>query len=596
MAQKHAVKQPEFLPMTLLEMRRLGWEELDILLITGDAYVDHPSFGVAVIGRWLVAAGYRVGIIAQPDWRSAESVAGLGRPLLWAGITAGAMDSMVANYTANKKLRRQDAYTPGSAYGKRPNRATIIYSNLIKQAFPGLPVVLGGIEASLRRLVHYDYWSDSIRRSVLFDAKADYLVYGMAERTVVALSQALEEGRPVAPIAGLAIIQKTLPRDKPYVILPSYEAIIADWRQLGQAALAEEAQRDWRKGKPLVQAHGQRYLVCNPPAQPLDTLSMDRLFGLPFQRQVHPHYHEKVAALEPVLHSIISHRGCFGGCTFCALGAHQGKAIQSRSVDSLIEEAKRLAARPDFHGTITDVGGPSANMWGLDCRAPHGACQRPSCLMPSPCRHLNIDQTPMLKVLARIQQLPKVKHVFVASGVRYDLALQDKAYLAGLVKGGHISGALKVAPEHSENNILALMGKPTSSVFEAFIASYRQFCRQFGQHDFITAYFISAFPGSDRQAMQQVAAFAKKWRLRVEQLQDFIPLPMTMAGIMYALGENPYTGHQIKVVKLDRERKTQRRTLLGHPGSVKNKLNKPAAKRYNNSFAATSFKGKRRGT
>ncbi len=543
-------------------MRALGWDELDVLLVTGDAYVDHPSFGAAVIGRFLVSRGFRAGVIAQPDWKRPQDIARLGRPRLYAGVTAGAMDSLVANYTANKKLRRDDAYTPGNAYGRRPNRASIVYANLARAAFPGLPVALGGIEASMRRLAHYDYWEDRVRRSLLLDAKADILVYGMGEHAAVEIARRLDRGEPLAGIPGTAVVSGVLPEDPRLLLLPSFEAVAEDKRLLVRAALDEERGREAHPGRVLAQPHGKRFVVVYPPALPLSAAEMDAIYDLPYARAAHPGYAEPVPALEPVRHSIITHRGCFGGCSFCALGQHQGKLIQSRSAGSALAEARRLAARKDFHGTITDLGGPTANMYALRCLRPQGPCGRPSCLHPGLCRHLETSHAAQLDLLRQVAAVPGVKHVFVASGVRYDLALCDPAYLDGLVAGGHVSGALKVAPEHADSRVLGRMRKPGWPVFERFVRAYQAAADRHKRQALLTAYFIASFPGGSAEQMRQAAGQARRLGLRVEQMQDFIPLPMTLAGVMYATGLDPWTHEPLAVSRTHQERKQQRRTLL----------------------------------
>ena len=555
------MKQPLFLPRTCVELQALGWKELDVLLVIGDAYVDHPGFGAALIGRYLVLQGYRVGIVAQPDWKTAESVMLMGRPRLFAGITAGAMDSMVANYTANKKLRRNDAYTPGGHYGFRPNRATLVYSNLIKQAFPGLPIVLGGIEASLRRLAHYDYWDDNLRRSLLLDAKADILVYGMGEKAVEMIARRLEYREDLAGIPGTAVVRSHLPADKPVCPLPGYEEILADKTLLARAALEAE-QEQLPQGRILVQACQKRYVLVYPPAAPLSTQEMDALYALPFTREAHPAYDEKIPALEPVRFSVTTHRGCFGGCTFCVLGAHQGKIIQSRSPHSILMEIQVLAKRPDFRGTITDLGGPSANMYQLTCRRPQGPCSRPSCLFPTCCSHLATSHEPQLALLQAAGRIPGVKHVFVASGIRFDLAMADPKYLDGLMAGQHVSGVLKIAPEHLDTEVLRLMRKPPPGRLNDFLRTYRAVARRLNLPAHITAYFIAGFPGSTPEAMRAAQQFSQAHDLRVEQMQDFIPLPMTLAGIMYYTERDPWTGKPLAVAKTAQERSQQRRILL----------------------------------
>ncbi len=575
------MKQPRFLPMTRSEMQALGWSELDILLVTGDAYVDHPSFGAAILGRTLIEAGFRVGIVAQPDWTHHNSVTCMGRPTLFAGITAGAMDSMVSNYTANKKLRRDDAYAPGGQYGLRPNRATIIYTNLIKHAFPGLPTVIGGIEASLRRLVHYDYWADQVRRSVLLDAKADILVYGMGERPIQEIAWRLFRHEALDGIAGTAVVRANVPTDRPTLMLPSFEAIQTEKVKLIDAALLAEGEQHWKLGKTLIQPHAQRYVIVYPPSEPLATAELDAIYALPYARLAHPSYTESIPALLPIVNSITAHRGCFGGCSFCALGFHQGKIIQSRSQGSVLQEIQTLTALRSFHGTITDIGGPSANMYQMRCKRPQGECHKASCLHPDICPHLDTRAQDQHKsLLKKAAALPGVKHVFVASGIRYDLALRDVSYIETLISGKHVSGVLKVAPEHADPDVLKLMRKPSLECFDRFIDVYREKCRKHGRLYQITAYFIATFPGSRRDSMARLADYAEKRQLRVEQMQDFIPLPMTLAGVMYYTGLNPWTKKPIFTGKSHSERQAQRYGLLKHSSPhVVRKHTKPKSKK-----------------
>lgn len=557
-----SMKQPRFLPMSAKEMKSLGWDALDVLLITGDAYVDHPSFGAAMIGRALVSQGFRTGIIAQPDWKNPASVAAMGRPRLYAGITAGAMDSMVSNYTANKKLRRDDAYAPGDQYGLRPNRATIVYTNLVKQAFAGITVVLGGLEASQRRLVHYDYWDDRLRRSLLLDAKADILVYGMGEKAAITVAQRLTANTGLDDIPGTAVIRPAAPQDQSLRVLPGYEEILADKNLLAKAALLAE-QEELPSGRMLAQVQQGRTVLVNPPAAPLSTRELDALYALPFARAAHPSYTEPVPALVPVRFSIVTHRGCFGGCTFCALGSHQGKLIQSRSQQSILSEIRGLTRHPDFRGTISDVGGPSANMYQITCQRPQGPCTRASCLFPERCSYLSTDHAPQLALLKAASRIPGVKHVFVASGLRYDLALADPDYLPGLVAGRHVSGALKIAPEHTDPQVLRLMRKPPFAFAQKFLNLFRKLADRQKQSAQATAYFIASFPGSTPEAMRTLSNQARQENLRVEQMQDFIPLPMTLAGIMYFTGQDPWTQKPLPVAKRAGERGQQRRILLG---------------------------------
>ncbi len=548
--------------MSRAELDRLGWTDVDVLLVTGDAYVDHPAFGAALIGRVLVAHGFRVGIAAQPDWKDPNSVLAVGRPRLFAGVTAGAMDSLVANYTANKKLRRDDAYSPHGRHGLRPNRASLVYTSLVRHAFPGLPVVLGGIEASMRRLAHYDYWEDRVRRSLLVDAKADLLVYGMGERAVVEIAQRLRTGGELKGIPGTAGTLSAPPSGPGVRVLPDFEAVSSDPALFLHATLSAETAQFGPAPRVLAQAHGTRWVVVNPPQPPLTPAELDALYALPFARRAHPSTPGPVPALAPVANSVVTHRGCFGGCTFCALGLHQGKTIQSRSVRGVLNEVRRLSSHPDFHGTVTDLGGPTANMFGLGCGRTAGECARPSCLYPARCRYLNVDHGAQIDLLKRVKTVPGVKHAFVASGLRYDLCLEDPRYLRALIAGGHVSGTLKVAPEHVDPGVLRLMRKPGLEVFTRFLEAYRRECRAAGRSAHLTAYTISGFPGSDRRAMARISAYAAEHHLRVEQMQDFIPLPMTVAGAMYHAGLDPWTRRPLAVPKSPSERRAQRHALL----------------------------------
>lgn len=559
------LEQPDMPPLSRAECARLGWKEIDILIVTGDALVDHPAFGAALLARWLIAHGYRTGIVAQPRWTDTGDIAALGRPRLFAGVTAGALDSMLAHYTAFRKKRRDDAYTPGGRSGARPNRATIVYAGLVRQAFPGLPVVVGGIEASLRRATHYDFWSDSFRRSILLDSKADWLVCGMAERALLDLARAMEAGGPVAPstLRGVAWAEsKPCPPPGDFAdaeTLPSHEDIAADPRRLMAATLAFE--RQTHNGGPwLAQSSGGRRVWFAPPAAPLAPAELDALYALPFSRRAHPRYAEPVPALETVQFSITAHRGCAGGCTFCSLALHQGRRIQSRGAESIAAEAGRMTRHPDWRGSVTDVGGPSANMWGARCLREGHPCRRASCLTPAICPHFACDQHAAAHLLDTLARIPGVRHVRVASGIRHDLALRDPDYLQALT-ARHTGGQLKLAPEHCRENVLRLMRKPPFDRFERFMEIFQNLSRESGKEQYIVPYLMSAFPGCTDEDMRALARWleSKGWKPR--QVQCFIPTPGTVATAMYCAGIAP-DGRPIPVARTDAERLRQHRILV----------------------------------
>jgi len=542
------------LPTTKKEMQTLGWDQCDVILVSGDAYVDHPSFGAAVIGRVLEEQGFKVGIIAQPDWRSPADVMRLGRPRLFFGVTSGNIDSMLHHYTANKKLRHDDPYSPGGRHGLRPNRAVIVYSNLIRQSCKDAPIVLGGIEASLRRLAHYDYWDDAVRRSILFDAKADLLVFGMGERAVGRIAGLLNaeckmQNAELQSIPGTAVICRSseLPKfgASEYAELPSFEEVLSSKEAFNQAFAIASSEANPHFGKRLLQKHGDRYLLVNPPAMPLDTEELDAVYSLPYQRQAHPSYKEPVPALETVKYSITSHRGCYGGCSFCTLYFHQGPVIQSRSPESIVNEIKLLAGDQNFKGVICDIGGPTANMYGTGCKADgrEKFCRKPSCLAPQMCENLKPGQHPSVKLWHEAMKVQGVKNIFVASGVRYDLALHDHKYLKELIQN-HTGGHLKVAPEHCSAFVLKQMNKPGIGTFVEFLEIFRRLNRR---EQYLVPYLISSHPGCKYDDMLELKRFLKKNGLAVEQVQDFIPLPMTASAAMYHTGKNPYTGEELFV-------------------------------------------------
>jgi uncharacterized radical SAM protein YgiQ len=557
-----------YLPTTRAEMSARGWDQCDVVIVSGDAYVDHPSFGAAVIGRVLEAQGLRVGIIAQPDWRSVTDIRRLGRPRLFFGVTSGNIDSMLHHYTANKKLRHDDPYSPGGRHGLRPNRAAIVYSNLIRQAYKDVPIVLGGVEASLRRLAHYDYWDDAVRRSILFDAKADLLIYGMGERAAVRIAQILNsEGRiqkaELQNVPGTAVVCRSseLPKTATveFVELPSFEEASTSKDAFNRLFAMASNEANPYLGKKLLQKHGDRFLLVNPPALPLSSDELDAVYALPFQRRAHPSYTEPIPALETVKWSITSHRGCYGGCSFCTLFFHQGPVVQSRSSGSILNEIKLLRDYPIFKGVISDIGGPTANMYGTECKinGREKFCRRPSCLAPQLCKNLKVGQHSSLKLWHQAMKVPGVKKIFVASGVRYDLALQDLKYLKELVQN-HTGGHLKVAPEHCAAQVLKQMNKPEIGVFVEFLGIFRRFSKK---EQYLVPYLISSHPGCSLQDMLELKRFLKRHALRVEQVQDFVPLPMTASAAMYHTGMNPYTGGMIFAEKTAAGKLKQRHAL-----------------------------------
>lgn len=569
-------------------MRALGWDALDVLLINGDAYVDHPSVGVALLARWLIRHGFRTGIVAQPRWEGPEDLLAMGRPRLFAGVSAGALDSLLAHYTAFRKKRHDDAYTPGGRAGARPNRACLVYANLARRAFPGLPVVLGGIEASLRRVTHYDFWTDALRRPILMDAKADLLVWGMGERAIVDCARRLARGEGLSGIPGTAWMDAldgngrpaSLPPDMraaPCVELPAHEAVAADAFALVRLTRDLERQVHSRDAW-AFQPVGRRAVVLARPAEALSTAEMDELYGLPYARAAHPRYAEPVPAVEMLRASITSHRGCGGGCSFCTLAIHQGRRISSRSRESLLEEARRLGRRRMQAGkgpvAISDVGGPTANMWGgtcaLDARNPPGVagkaglaaarCRRASCCFPRVCPHFRTPQDAHVAMLRAMAALPEVKQVRVASGVRADLALRDPDALAAYA-GEFTGGQLKLAPEHCAPGVLRLMRKPPLEVFEAFLAAFTRQCRKSGREQYVVPYLMSAFPGCTEDDMRMLAAWLARRHWSPRQTQCFIPTPGSMATAMFYCGRDE-KGAPLDVARTDAARLRQHHILM----------------------------------
>ncbi|MCB9632153.1 MAG: YgiQ family radical SAM protein [Sandaracinus sp.] len=565
-----------FLPTTREEMEARGWDELDVLIVNGDAYVDHPAFGGALIGRFLEKRGYRVGMIAQPRWDSPEDVLRLGVPRLFVGITAGNLDSMLNKLTAQKKVRSDDQYSPGGRTNMRPNRASIVYSNLCRQAFgKDVPIVLGGIEASLRRIAHYDYWSDSIRRSVLLDAKADLVIFGMGERPVWEVADQLASGktiREVRDVCGTGFVlhkgehESIEPSrrvaDRKPVVLPSYEEVSADLDAFSRMSGAFQKETNPGNGRPIVQRHGDQAIYLNPPAEPLSTELMDELYDLPFQRQAHPSYREPIPAFETVKHSIVTMRGCFGGCSFCSITEHEGRVIQSRSAESVLREVRALRRMDGFSGVISDVGGPTANMYQMTCKDERieKSCRRTSCVHPKICENLVTDHTPLVQLLQKVRKEPGVKRVFIASGVRYDLAERSPEFVEELAKH-HTGGQLSVAPEHVDDDVLDKMKKPGAESYERFAEMFACASEKSGKDQHLVPYYISGHPGSTLESMIKLAVYLKKRGLKPRQVQDFIPTPMSMATSMWLTGKDPFTQEPVYSAKTLREKRMQKALL-----------------------------------
>lgn len=557
----------DFLPVCREDMEKRGWDEVDFVYISGDAYVDHPSFGHAIITRVLEANGYKVGIIAQPDWRKKESVMVFGRPRLGFLVSAGNMDSMVNHYTVSKKRRHDDSFTPGGAYGKRPDYAVTVYGNLIRQAYKHVPVIIGGIEASLRRLGHYDYWSDSMKRSVLLDSSADLLLYGMGERSVVEVADALASGldiKDITFIGGSVYKTKDLDSVYDYIRLPDYSEIVRDKKAYAKSFYVQYTNTDPFSGKRLVECYGpNEYVVQNPAAMPLSQSEMDRVYALNYMRTWHPMYDKDggVPAIEEVKFSLVSNRGCFGGCSFCALTFHQGRIIQTRSHESLIKEAEGFIWEPDFKGYIHDVGGPTANFRQPACekQLKKGVCPNKQCLFPKPCANLIVDHSDYLKLLRKLRALPKVKKVFIRSGIRFDYLMADKddTFMRELCEY-HVSGQLKVAPEHVADKVLQKMGKPENSVYQKFIKKYKQINDELGKKQYLVPYLMSSHPGSTMKEAVALAEYLRDLGYMPEQVQDFYPTPSTLSTCMYYTGYDPRTMEKVYVPKDPKEKAMQR--------------------------------------
>jgi len=622
-----------FLPMSREEMEQLGWDSCDVIIVTGDAYVDHPSFGMAIIGRMLESQGFRVGIIAQPDWNNKADFMKLGKPNLYFGVTAGNMDSMINRYTADRKLRHDDAYTPGNVAGKRPDRSTLVYTQRCKEAYKDVPVIIGGIEASLRRIAHYDYWSDTVRRSILVDSKADMLIYGNGERPIIEITHRLAAGENIAEITDVrntAIMRKQAllgwqgvdstrldkpgkidpiphpygddlpcidensqfakasraedakpitvrapkpkPWEKTYVLLPSYEKVKNDKIMYAHASRILHHETNPGCARALMQKHGERYIWINPPAIPLSTEEMDSVFALPYQRIPHPAYQgERLPAYEMIRFSVNIMRGCYGGCAFCSITEHEGRIIQSRSEDSIIREIEEIRDNvPSFTGIISDLGGPTANMYMLRCQSPRAeqTCRRASCVYPKICQYMDTNHEPTIKLYRRARSLKGIKKILIASGVRYDLAVQDPRYIKELATH-HVGGYLKIAPEHTEEGPLSKMLKPGMSSYYRFKELFDSYSKQAGKEQYLIPYFISAHPGTKDEDMVNLALWLKKNKFRLDQVQNFYPSPLANSTTMYHTGKNPlakvdYKSEDVVVPKGDRQRRLQKALLRYH--------------------------------
>lgn len=557
----------DFLPVCRQDMEARGWDGVDFVYVIGDAYVDHPSFGHAIISRILEANNYRVGIISQPDWKNKKSIDIYGKPRLGFIISAGNMDSMVNHYTVSKKRRHNDAFTPGGVFGKRPDYATVVYGNLIRQTYKDVPIIIGGIEASLRRLAHYDYWSDTVKRSILLDSGADLLLYGMGERSIVETADALQSGLDIRDITFIpGSVYKTKSLDSVYdaITLPSFDDVKESKRKYAESFYTQYINTDPFSGQRMVEKYGEHlYVVQNPAAKPLSTAEMDRVYGLNYMRTYHPSYEAAggVPAIEEVKFSLVSNRGCFGGCSFCALTFHQGRIIQARSHESIINEAKAFTWEPDFKGYIHDVGGPTANFRHPSCekQLTKGVCKNKQCLFPEPCKNLRVDHQDYLKLLRKLRALPGVKKVFIRSGIRFDYVNgdPDPIFLRELCEY-HVSGQLKVAPEHVADPVLKRMGKPGNRVYKKFVQDYKAMNEKLGKKQYLVPYLMSSHPGSTMKEAIALAEYLRDLGYMPEQVQDFYPTPSTLSTCMYYTGLDPRTMEPVYVPKNPHEKAMQR--------------------------------------
>ena len=558
-----------FLPVSKQDMESRGWQQCDFVYVIGDAYVDHPSFGHAIISRVLENAGYSVGIISQPDWKKSDSITALGKPRLGFLVSGGNMDSMVNHYSVTKHKRKTDAFTPGGIMGKRPDYATIVYCNLIRQTYKDVPILIGGIEASLRRLGHYDYWSESMKRSILLDSQADLLMYGMGERSIVEIADALNAGMDVKDITyvdGTVFKTNQLDESLPTITLPSFEDVKKNPRTYAESFQIQYGNCDPFTAKRLAEPYGKEFVVQNPPQKPLTTQEMDAVYALPYQRTWHPSYANQggVPAIEEVKFSLVSNRGCFGACSFCALTFHQGRIIQTRSHESIIEDAEKITKEPDFKGYIHDVGGPTANFRHPACekQLTKGACPHRQCLFPTPCKNMRADHSDYVALLRKLRKIPGVKKVFVRSGIRFDYLLADKkdTFFKELVQF-HISGQLKVAPEHVSDAVLNRMGKPRNAVYNRFVDKYFALNKQYGMNQFLVPYLMSSHPGSTLKEAIELAEYIRDMGYNPEQVQDFYPTPSTLSSVMYYTGLDPRTMDRV-YVPTDPHEKAMQRALI----------------------------------
>jgi uncharacterized radical SAM protein YgiQ len=551
------------LPMTMAEARDRGWDELDVVFITGDAYIDHPSFAMAILGRVLEAAGFRVGMVAQPNWQSCEDWRRFGRPRLFYAVSAGNMDSMINHYTANRKVRNDDAYSPGGRIGLRPDRATLSYCQRAREAYKGVPVIAGGVEASLRRLAHYDYWSDKVRRSILLDSKADLIAFGMGENSIVEMAQRLRDGASVKDLRDMRGVAFALGASEPIptdaLELPSYEAVASDKLAFSEATRCIHNETNPLNARRLMQRHDTQMVVCNVPQLPISQEAMDRIYGLPYTRRPHPSYTEPIPAFNMIKHSVTIMRGCFGGCTFCSITAHQGRIIQSRSKESILHEIRSMTEDRDFKGIVSDIGGPTANMYQMRCTRPEveAVCRRQSCVHPKICKLLGTDHGPVIDLMREARQVPGIKKVLVASGVRMDLARHAPEYIQELTEH-HVGGHLKVAPEHVDPEVLFKMRKPASDDFEFFAEQFKETSARVGKKQYLIPYYIASHPGSSLESMIELALFLKRNGYKPDQVQDFIPAPMDVATSMYYTGLDPFTKKPVYIAKALNDRKLQR--------------------------------------
>ena len=555
-----------YLPISKEDMIERGIEQFDFVYVIGDAYVDHPSFGHAIISRILESRGFSVGIISQPDWKDEASISIMGEPRLGFLVSGGNMDSMVNHYSVSKKRRETDSFTPGGEMGKRPDYATVVYCNLIRRTYKKTPIIIGGIEASLRRLAHYDYWSNKLKRSILLDSGADLISYGMGERSIVEIAEALESGIDVKDITFIdGTVYKTKDKDSIYdaIWLPEWDEIKENKRTFAESFYTQYCNTDPFSGKRLVEGYGTNFVVQNPPQKPLSQTEMDAVYALPYMRNYHPSYEEAggVAAIREIKFSLVSNRGCFGGCSFCALTFHQGRIIQTRSHESIIEEAKIITQDPEFKGYIHDVGGPTANFRAPACQKQleKGACPNKQCLFPTPCKNLEVDHKDYIELLRKLRELPKVKKVFIRSGIRFDylMADKDKTFLRELCEH-HVSGQLKVAPEHISNTVLSLLGKPAVEVYNKFVQAYKDMNKKIGKEQYLVPYLMSSHPGSTLKEAIELAEYLRDLGYMPEQVQDFYPTPSTISTCMYYTGLDPRTMKEVYVTTNPHEKAMQR--------------------------------------